>query len=153
MEGSPSGSFVYLIGMLIVESGISRYQFFWADNEESEGQLFRRFSEFVASLVNAHIFFYGSYEARVFKRITTLFRGGLPNDLLTRCSTNVLSLIYSNIYFPTYSNDLKEIAKHLGFEWSSPCATGLDSKYARSVISENSFIANGFLPNLRTLFS
>jgi predicted RecB family nuclease len=127
MEGSPSGDFVYLIGLLIVESGKSRYQFFWAENEESEESLLRRFYEFVASVDSAHIFFYGSYEARAFKRLITLFRGGRANDLLTRCSTNVLSLIYANIYFPTYSNELKEIAKYLGFEWSSPFATGLDS--------------------------
>jgi len=127
MEGSSSGGFVYLIGMLIVESGICRYQSLWADNKESEEQLFRQFCEFVASVDSAQIFFYGSYEARVFRRIITMFPGGPANDLLTKSSTNVLSLIYANIYFPTYSNELKEIAKHLGFEWSSPSASGLDS--------------------------
>ncbi|NPT62442.1 TM0106 family RecB-like putative nuclease [Paraburkholderia elongata] len=127
MEGNASGGFVYLIGVLIVESGISRYQFFWAEDQNSETQLFRRFYEFITSIRNAHIFFYGSYEDRVFKRIMMLFQGGPTNNILTKCSTNVLSLIYSRIYFPTYSNELKEIAKYLGFEWSFPAATGLDS--------------------------
>ncbi|RKE26102.1 putative RecB family nuclease [Paraburkholderia sp. BL23I1N1] len=127
MEGSPSGDFVYLLGMLIVESGISKYQFFWADNENDEKKMFSDFCEFIERFDNAHLFYYGSYEARVFKRLITLFQGGSANDIFTTCSTNVLSLIYANIYFPTYSNELKEIAKYLGFEWSSPSATGLDS--------------------------
>jgi hypothetical protein len=34
---------------------------------------------------------------------------------------------YSQIYFPTYSNRLKEVARHLGFQWSHPAASGLQS--------------------------
>ena len=40
-------------------------------------------------------------------------------------ATNVLALLYANIYFPTYSNELKAIGHYLGCEWSSPDATGL----------------------------
>src|SRR5271165_4764023 len=39
----------------------------------------------------------------------------------------VLSLIYANTYFPTYTNELKEIATHLQFKWSILGATGLNS--------------------------
>jgi len=49
------------------------------------------------------------------------------SDLLSSRSTNVLSLVYANVYFPTYSNGLKEICNYLGFEWSFPDATGLKS--------------------------
>jgi len=47
----------------------------------------------------------------------------LIEDLITS-AVNVLSLTYSQIYFPTYSNSLKEIAGYLGFQWSSHAATG-----------------------------
>ena len=40
---------------------------------------------------------------------------------------NVLSLIYARIYFPTYSNSLKEIGVYLGEKWSEENATGLQS--------------------------
>jgi len=40
---------------------------------------------------------------------------------------NVLSAIYGHVYFPTYSNDLKSIATFLGFNWSDPNASGLQS--------------------------
>ena len=46
------------------------------------------------------------------------------SELLLTNATNVLSLIYASIYFPTYSNELKEIGKYLGCEWSPPDSTG-----------------------------
>ena len=42
-------------------------------------------------------------------------------------SFNVLSAIYGQLYFPTYSNDLKSIASFWGFKWSEPNASGLTS--------------------------
>ena len=47
-----------------------------------------------------------------------------------RCSlftVNVLSVIYLHVYFPVYSNGLKDIAGHLGFRWSDPEASGVQS--------------------------
>jgi predicted RecB family nuclease len=40
---------------------------------------------------------------------------------------NVPSLIYGKIYFPTYSNTLKEIAAFTGFKWTEAKASGLQS--------------------------
>ena len=37
---------------------------------------------------------------------------------------NLLSIIFGSIYFPNYSNGLKDCAKSLGFEWSMPNASG-----------------------------
>jgi hypothetical protein len=45
-------------------------------------------------------------------------------DQLMASSVNVLSLIYAQVYFPTYSNGLKDVARHLGFEWSESEASG-----------------------------
>ena len=42
-----------------------------------------------------------------------------------KSAVNLLSVVYSQIYFPTFSNGLKEIAGYLGFIWSDPTATGL----------------------------
>jgi RNase_H superfamily len=39
-------------------------------------------------------------------------------------SVNLLAVIYGKIYFPTYSNSLKEIARWLGFEWTLLRASG-----------------------------
>ena len=40
---------------------------------------------------------------------------------------NILSVSYAKIYFPTYSNGLKEIAQYLGFQWSENDASGLNA--------------------------
>src|SRR5205823_2346738 len=40
---------------------------------------------------------------------------------------NVLSLVHAHIYFPTYSNGLKGIGRYLGFRWTTPDASGLQS--------------------------
>jgi hypothetical protein len=40
---------------------------------------------------------------------------------------NLLSFIYGRVYFPTYSNGLKDIAKHLGFSWTDASATGIQT--------------------------
>ena len=40
---------------------------------------------------------------------------------------NILSVIYSHVYFPTYSNGLKDIGGCLGFSWSEPDASGIQS--------------------------
>jgi predicted RecB family nuclease len=128
MEGNQSGSFVYLIGVLRVENATSTYQHFWADTESDGEQLLRRFWEYLAAITdNAHIFYYGHYEARVLRRIIKQLGTKTSGDLLLKNSTNVLSLIYANIYFPTYSNGLKEIATYLGFAWSPPAVTGLNA--------------------------
>src|SRR4029077_14320859 len=47
-------------------------------------------------------------------------------------AVNILSLTYAQIYFPTYSNGLKDIARHLGFEWSESEASGLNTIIWRS---------------------
>src|SRR5262249_43757175 len=39
--------------------------------------------------------------------------------------TNLLSHIYARIYFPTWSNSLKDVAGYLGFQWSGRISSGL----------------------------
>jgi predicted RecB family nuclease len=39
-------------------------------------------------------------------------------DHLISSSLNLLSFTYAQIYFPTFSNTLKDVARFLGFEWS-----------------------------------
>ena len=55
--------------------------------------------------------------------------GGDPTliEKLRGSCTNVLSLIYGHVYFPTYSNGLKSVASCLGFQWSEEDASGLKS--------------------------
>jgi transposase IS66 family protein/RNase H-like protein len=45
-------------------------------------------------------------------------------DRLINESVNLLSIIHARIYFPSYSNSLKDTAQWLGFEWTWPQASG-----------------------------
>jgi predicted RecB family nuclease len=47
---------------------------------------------------------------------------GVLNSLV-----NTLSLVYSHVYFPTYSNGLKEVGAYLGCLWTKPDASGAKS--------------------------
>jgi hypothetical protein len=42
-------------------------------------------------------------------------------------AVNLLSLVYAHIYFPTFSNGLKDIAGYLGFRWSGSLVSGADA--------------------------
>src|SRR6202040_3792225 len=46
-------------------------------------------------------------------------------DALLESTVNLLAVVYAQVYFPTYSNGLKDIARYLGFRWSHPTASGL----------------------------
>ena len=78
---------------------------------------------------------YGSFEKTFLKRMCER-HGGPPEHSAAgkaiASSVNLLSLIYARIYFPAYSNGLKEIARFLGFEWTDPSASGLLSIAWRS---------------------
>jgi predicted RecB family nuclease len=128
MEGNANGSSIYLIGLLVVDNDRQTQFSFWADTSTTaEGHIFAEFLGFLANFDNAHLFYYGSYESRVFKRMSHLAPADTASGLILNRSTNVLSMIYSNIYFPTYSNELKEIGRYLGCTWSDPSASGIQS--------------------------
>src|SRR5258706_12708896 len=48
-------------------------------------------------------------------------------DHLARSAINLVSVIYSRVYSPTFSNGLKDIAGYLGFSWSDPAASGVSA--------------------------
>lgn len=127
MEGNANGSWIYLIGLLVVENGKQTSFSFWADTPALEKEIFAKFLALMSDYGNAHLFFYGSYESRVLKRMLPLVSSNTVEDLLLNRSINVLSMIHSYLYFPTYTNELKDIGKYLGCRWSDPDSSGLQS--------------------------
>ena len=127
MEGNSSGSFIYLIGILIIENGKEKKYSLWADDFDDEREIFNECIRILSGLADVHIFYYGKYESRVFKRMLKSKKTKKIRDLLINKSTNILTVVYSNLYFPTYSNSLKEIGKYLGCTWSAPNASGIQS--------------------------
>jgi predicted RecB family nuclease len=128
MEGDTNGHFVYLIGLLVVCHGQEKCYSFWAETREDEGMIFDQLVQVLSNMVGPILYHYGPYESRVLKRAVAL--GGAPGKLSQIVEiglVNILGQVYSRIYFPTYSNSLKDIAAYLGYVWRTPEANGLDA--------------------------
>ncbi|MGD0653092.1 MAG: IS66 family transposase [Thermoguttaceae bacterium] len=129
IEGLPNPDFYYLIGMLVVHQNRDEYHTLWADSEEEQASIFEKFGETVSSFPDAHLFHFGSYDATALKRARRICQPqfGPILERFVKASTNVLTLVSSQIYFPIHSNSLKDIATYLGFKWTDSNATGIQS--------------------------
>jgi predicted RecB family nuclease len=130
VEGLPDRDSYYLIGIRVQTAEGSVQHSFWADDAKDEGLIWNNLLGVLAEITNPHLIHYGSYETTFLKRMCE--RYGMPPESskvsnAVNHATNLLSFIYAHIYFPTYSNGLKEIAGYLGFRWSGPLTSGLDS--------------------------
>ena len=117
VEGLPDRDFYYLIGIRIQAADGSVQHSFWADDAKEEKLIWNDFLGVLSEITNPHLFHYGSYETIFLKRMRQRY-GGPPEGSHAATAidraTNLLSFIYAHIYFPTYSNELKEIAGYLG---------------------------------------
>ena len=130
VEGLPDRDFYYLIGIRIQAAEGSVQHSFWADDAKEEKLIWNDFLGVLSEITNPHLIHYGSYETIFLKRMCQR-HGGPPEGSQAATAfdraTNLLSFIYAQIYFPTYSNGLKEIAGYLGFRWSGSLTSGLET--------------------------
>lgn len=127
MEGNSYGSFVYLIGVLVKEESDVKFYSFWANNHNEERIIFKQFIDLINELGEAQLFYYGTYDSDVFSRINLVIRDKKFKEIVLNKSIDVLKSIRRNIYFPTYSNGLKEIGNFLGCKWSDKTSSGIQS--------------------------
>jgi len=127
VESNPEAGFVYLIGLIIVENGSERTYSFWADTKEQEPDIFEQFVAEVTQYSDFRVFCYGSYEHAFIKRMRKVAQSTDLVDRILNALVNTLSVIYAHIYFPTYSNGLKDIGACIGYAWTEPDASGIQS--------------------------
>jgi len=136
VEGNPDQDFYYLIGLRFKHSDSYVEYSFWANKMSDEKEIWISFIKILSKIVTPQLIYYGHYEKlflnRMKKRYSLVARDALLLDKLISESVNILSVIYACIYFPTYSNNLKDIAQYLGFQWSESTASGLKSLIWRS---------------------
>jgi len=134
VEGLPDRDFYYLIGIR-VGTGEDAVQYsFWADDEDQEKRIWNKFLDVLSAIPDPRLVHFGSYETVFLKRMRE--RHGAPRDSSAAATAiehavNLLSFVFAHIYFPTFSNGLKEIAGYLGFRWSSWPASGLEAIVSR----------------------
>jgi hypothetical protein len=136
VEGVPDRDFYYLIGLRF-KSGESLIQrSFWANEMIDEREIWISFIETLTNIDTPQLIHYGAYESTFLKRMKNRYAGVVDSssfvDQLIATSTNLLSIFYAQIYFPTYSNGLKEIARHLGYDWTDKDASGFNALLLRT---------------------
>ena len=131
VEGIPDRDSYYLIGMRFKKEDSDVQYSFWADDPSQEKTIWKDFLDRLRETENPQIIHYGSYEANFLKRMKDRYcKDEKHSDFIEKLiseAINLLSVIYAKIYFPTYSNGLKDIARYLGFQWSEKSASGLNS--------------------------
>lgn len=128
-EGLPDEEYCYLLGVVIITKTIKKTFSFWCDNKTGENVIFINLVKLLSSYDNCPIYHYGSYEIKALKRIGETLESHYKEsvkDIINR-SINILPFFHTHVYPPTYSNELKEIARFLGFNWSSKNASGIQS--------------------------
>jgi len=128
VEGLPDRDFYYLIGVRIGNGESAVQHSLWADTAADEGKIWREFLAILEAVEKPVLIHYGSYET-TFLRVT-IDRYGQPpiESVVARAigsAVNVLLPIFARVYFPTFSNGLKDIGGYLDFQWSSPHSSGL----------------------------
>ncbi len=130
VEGLPDRDFYYLIGIRFKTGDSVVQHSLWADSPSDEGSIWREFLSKLIEVENPVLIHYGSFETVFLKRMRQRY-GAPPSGShaakALESPINLLSVIFGQIYFPTYSNGLKDIAGWLGFKWSDQDVFGVQS--------------------------
>jgi predicted RecB family nuclease len=128
VEGMPDRDFYYLIGLRFEAGGEHVERSFWADGLDGERAIWEDCLRELKAIGNAQIVSYGAYENRFLRHMKARYILASDDvefvDRLIKTSVNLIACIYGRIYFPTFSNSLKEVGRYLGFEWHWPQASG-----------------------------
>ena len=129
VEGVPEKDIVYLIGVLVDNDGSEQHQFYWSDNAKQGRDMFVNFVEGMRRHEDYLLFHYGSYDAAILRHIRSRIPPEYDSTIqqIQERAVNLLPIIYSHIYFPVWSNSLKEVAKHLNFNWTAGEVDGRQS--------------------------
>jgi len=130
VEALPDRGLYYLIGVRIDTPASVVQRSFWADNVEDEGKIWHDFLDTLVTLENPILIHYGSFETTFLKRMAERHGEPLAGSAAAeaiRSAVNLASFLFSRIYFPTYSNTLKDIGAWLGCKWSTTAASGMQS--------------------------
>ncbi len=130
VEGLPDRDFYYLIGVRIRENDAAVQHSLWADTIEDERTIWNEMLRILGTVESPVLIHYGSYETVFLRRMCERYGGPIEGSVVAgaiQAAVNLLSVIFARVYFPTFSNGLKEIAGHLGFRWSDVTAAGLQS--------------------------
>ena len=100
VEGDPERDFYYLIGLVIVESGIDKKYSFWADSEAEEGAACRAFVNCICNYGDYKLYHYGSYETKFLRKLQSYAHASHDIQVIEGMianAVNVLSVVYEHV--------------------------------------------------------
>ncbi len=128
VEGDPDREFYYCVGLRFDRDDTMIQHSFWADTPEREKEMWAACLQTLATIDDGRLIHYGSYETTFLRKMSNRYPDvgptGMADQLIAR-AVNLVTVIYGHVYFPTYSNGLKDVARYLGFRWSDLTASGL----------------------------
>ncbi len=128
VEGDPDRDFYYCIGLRFEAGGTMVQRSYWADNPPDEGTMWAEYLRTLGTIDAPRLIHYSSYETTFLRQMKKRYSNpeeAILLDQLMASTVNLLSTIYAHVYFPTYSNGLKDVAGHLGFRWSESTPSGI----------------------------
>jgi predicted RecB family nuclease len=130
VEGLLDRDLYYLLGIRIPDSNPLTTHSLWADDQADMEKIWTAFLNILSKIKDPVVIHYGSFERRFIKKMSERY-GGLNSDSKTTntfsTTLDLLSIIYGRVYFPTRSNRLKDIANFLGYQWSEPKSSGIQT--------------------------
>lgn len=128
IESDPLRDFDFLFGVLEVKNGKSYYHSFLAEKPEDEGEMWRKFIEFILKNETAPIYHYGWFELEVFRRFAA--RYFLPDEIRQQIEIrmhDLLFLIRPAVIFPLPFYSLKDLGAYVGYKWQADNASGVQA--------------------------
>ena len=128
VEGLPDRDFYYLIGIRFSTGQEIIQHSLWADSRADEKEIWANFICVLSNIPNPILVHFGSYEKIFLKKMCARYgepSSEKPASKAIKNPVNLLGFIYSRVYFPTYTNGLKDIATFLGFSWTDSGAKGI----------------------------
>jgi len=130
VEGLPDSDFYYLIGIRVVSDESILQHSLWADTIEEERNIWQEFIGILETIEKPVLIHYGSYETEFLTKMSKCYGTYLQENAeisqKNKC-INLISILFEQVYFPTYTNNLKEIAAWLGFHWAQESTIGVNS--------------------------
>jgi predicted RecB family nuclease len=134
IEGLPDDGFFYLFGVLVSNNDIQNTHSFWADTLQDEKTIWQNIVTLLKTYPESPIYHYGTFEPSSFEKLAKRYQTDIEG--IKKRFVNINSFIYGKIYFPTYSNGLKDLGKSLGAKWANEKASGLQTIIWRNEFEE-----------------
>jgi len=128
VEGDPDRRFYCCVGIEFKAAGARIQRSFWADDPSDEERMWTGCLAALSTVENATLVHYGSFETTFLREMKKRYPAAGSTAMVGRLmetSINLLAILYAQVYFPTYSSSLKDVAQFLGFSWSEPAVSGL----------------------------